>query len=262
MERITEEVWVEYLTGTLPEGQRAAIDKRIAEDPAVAAEWEEMEGTWQMMSAADAVPEPSTAMDEGFDAMLAGFQASQKPRKTWQERWQEIAGQWVVPKWAWGALLLLLGVGVGRWTVGSNTGEMQALTQEVQQMQQMMMLTLLEQPKPQDRMRAVSMTESLPSVDGTVIEGLLKVLRTDPNINVRLVAVEALARYSEYPKARMGLISSIADQDSPMIQVALAEAMLMLGAKDAVPAFQELLEKPELDTTVEGLLEETIQKLI
>lgn len=139
---------------------------------------------------------------------------------------------------------------------------MVALTQEVQDMREMMMLTLLEQPRAQDRMRAVSMTQALPTADEKVIDALVQTLHTDNNVNVRLVAVEALAQYAEHPTARMGLIESIAKQDSPLVQIALAEVMLKLGDAQAVPAFEELLENPALDTTVQEVVQETISKLI
>ena len=95
-----------------------------------------------------------------------------------------------------------------------------------------------------------------------MIRALVQTLHTDENVNVRMVAVEALARYGDQPLARMGLIEAIGKQDSPLVQVALADAMLELQASEAVPAFRELLQKPELDTTVQELVNETIEKLI
>ncbi|HAA19663.1 MAG TPA: anti-sigma factor [Cytophagales bacterium] len=263
MKPITEEIWMDYLSGNLSAEEMEAIGQRIEKEPEVAAAWEEIKSTWDLLTQAEPLPEPSTEMDAGFDAMLAQYAAKELKRKPLMEQLQSLLGTWVVPRWAVGALLLIIGFGLGRVLGPSGESEeMVALTQEVQDMRQMMMLTLLEQPRAQDRMRAVSMTQSLPTADEKVIEALAQTLHTDANVNVRLVAVEALAQYSENPVARMGLIESIAKQDSPLVQIALAEVMLKLGDTQSVSAFEELLENPALDTTVQEVVQETISKLI
>ena len=264
MKPIAEETWMDFLEGNLPEVAAEALRQRIANEPEVAREWEALRESWDFMAGAEAVPEPSTQMDRNFEAMLAGYQQGQRSRPSMQERLNGLLGTWVVPRWAVSLLLILGGFVVGR-LMGPSSGtthELQSLTQEVQDMRSLMMLTLLEQPAAQDRMKAVSMTESLPAADGKVIRALVQTLHTDENVNVRMVAVEALARYGDQPLARMGLIEAIGKQDSPLVQVALADAMLELQASEAVPAFRELLQKPELDTTVQELVNETIEKLI
>jgi len=52
-----------------------------------------------------------------------------------------------------------------------------------------------------------------------VIKALFTTLNSDPNINVRLVAIESLAKYAETPEVRMELVKSIELQDAPLVQI-------------------------------------------
>ncbi|MGD1947811.1 MAG: hypothetical protein ACFB0A_16505, partial [Croceivirga sp.] len=61
---------------------------------------------------------------------------------------------------------------------------------------------------------------------------------------------------------RQGLIQSIPNQESPIIQVTLANLMLALEEKRSIELFKQLLKKPELDTTVKKKIEKTIESII
>ena len=258
-----ESMWMDYLHGELPEAEREALEQRLAQEPELRATYEALKADWDLLMVGGVVPEPSHEMDLAVESMIARASAKEASQSRWMEQLQGLLGTWVVPRWALGVFLLLIGVGVGRLMGPSadTRAEMQSLTREVQSMQEMMMLTLLEQPAAQDRMRAVSMTERLPQADEKVIAALVHTLQHDDNVNVRLVAVDALARYANHPVARMGLIEAIATQDSPLVQIALAEVMLQLHDSQAIPAFRELLQNPALDTTVQDLVRETIDEL-
>ncbi|MEQ8532682.1 MAG: HEAT repeat domain-containing protein, partial [Imperialibacter sp.] len=86
-------------------------------------------------------------------------------------------------------------------------------------------------------------------------------LNTDENVNVRMVTVEALARFGRYPEVRQALVSSISKQSSPMVQIALAEAMVALNEKGAVEALKGLLEKDDLNDIVRQKVQQSIEVL-
>jgi len=129
-------------------------------------------------------------------------------------------------------------------------------------MQEEMLLTLIEQESATDRLKAVSLTQNISKADEKVVNALLQSLNQDPNVNVRLVAIEALLRYAEQPEVRMGLINSISKQDSPLVQIALSEAMVLLSEKNAVQELKELLEKKDLNEAVKAKLSESIEVLL
>jgi hypothetical protein len=77
---------------------------------------------------------------------------------------------------------------------------------------QNMVLTLISQSSATDRLKAVGYTSELLQADERVIKALLFTLNHDENVNVRLVAVEALSRFAADPGVREGLVRSIAQQ--------------------------------------------------
>jgi HEAT repeat protein len=98
-------------------------------------------------------------------------------------------------------------------------------------------------------------------VDEKVIQALLQTLNNDPNINVRLVTVETLRQFADEPQVREGLIQSITRQESPLVQIALADVMVGLQEKRSVKQLQRLLEQENLDETVKIKIKETVKVL-
>jgi hypothetical protein len=95
-----------------------------------------------------------------------------------------------------------------------------------------------------------------------VAEALLTTLNNDPNVNVRLVTLDALVRFARDPLVREGLIKSIAQQDSPLMQSAIADVMVKLQEKGSVQSLQELLRKKDINEMVRKKIEQSIHRLI
>ncbi len=73
-----------------------------------------------------------------------------------------------------------------------------------------------------------------------------------PNVNVRLTTLEALTHFARDPVVREGLIQSILQQESPLVQAALADVMLKLQEKRAIQPFKKLLQQKDLNGDGEG----------
>ncbi len=164
---------------------------------------------------------------------------------------------------AWVMGIFLIGVIAGNlFTPFQNyRQQMNQLSQEVSQMRQVMMLSLLDAQSSSERLKAVNISTDITSADDRVIAALLKTLNNDPNVNVRLASIEALLRHAQNPKARQGLVEAISRQPSAQIQVALADAMLVLQETKSVDDLRRLLEQKELDSTVRDKLKNTIAAL-
>ena len=117
-------------------------------------------------------------------------------------------------------------------------------------------------PFPTERLKAISISNQINNADDKIIDALLNTLNNDENVNVRLMAVEALYNYADNPKVRIGLIRSIEKQESPIVQVALADVMVMLQEKRSVSELKKLLEKNNIDKNVEAKLKSSIELLI
>jgi len=95
-----------------------------------------------------------------------------------------------------------------------------------------------------------------------VIDALLATLNNDPNVNVRLSTLDALTQLAGYPEVREGLVKSISQQDSPVMQSAIADVMLKLQEKRSVKPLKQLLKQKGLDHGVRDKIKETINNLI
>lgn len=216
-----------------------------------------------------AVPEPTERLRSNFYQMLAEEKQKNKSRSrlaNWfMTVWERFRTQITIGQVAYSFVVLVLGVALGHnYNREQSAGEekLVALTAEMQQMKKMMMLTLLEQPSATDRLKAVNLTTDMEQADDKVIKSLLQTLNSDPNVNVRLAAIEALYQHADNPAARTGLVSAITEQESPLVQLALADVMVAMQEKKSVNQLKKLLQQHNLNEAVKGKVEETIQVLI
>jgi uncharacterized protein (UPF0147 family) len=217
--------------------------------------------------------EPSQAMRTRFletlNAYQEGYQEAQRkqayatPPKSW---W---AGLWPAqPAWqlALSALLLLAG-GVGGHYVtterAASTGnpEMAQLKTQVDSLRQLVTLSLLKEQSPSARLRGVTYSYQLAQPDPQVEQELLRAVNHDSNVNVRLSAVDAIAKFAQNPQVRKALVESIPVQESPLVQVALIDLLVQVNARDAVPALKKFSEDPAVDAAVRQRVAAAVQKL-
>jgi hypothetical protein len=145
--------------------------------------------------------------------------------------------------------------------VAATASQVQALSGQLREMRQMMMLSLLQNPSASERMRAASYASDSRTISPDILSALLTTLNNDPNVNVRLTTLDALTQYARNAAVREGLIQSILQQDSPLMQAALADVMLKLQEKRAVPSFKKLLQDKGLNDMVRSRIEQVITRL-
>lgn len=207
-------------------------------------------------------PEASASMDEGFYIMLANEKAkiNAKPNLSIIEWWNSIRqSQW---QWAYSLAILAIGLTAGYLINKPSSNNINTLTAEVQEMKEMMMLSMLEQESTTERLKAVSLTSDMPDASDKVAVALINTLRTDENNNVRMAAIEALAKYTNMPAVRKEIIASIQFQDSPLVQLALAELMVAMEAKEAPDAFKKLWKEEQTPDEVREAIKTKMQQLI
>ena len=163
--------------------------------------------------------------------------------------------------------VLLLGAGFLGGLYFNSQGEIQSgevvvSTDETADVRQKLVLTLLEQPSANQRLQGVSEANKFEDADDIVIQALLQTLNKDANVNVRLAAIESLTNYVDNPVVRQGLVQAIPQQESPIIQITLANLMVALQEKASVEPFKQLLKEKQVDTTVKKRIEKSIQSII
>ena len=214
-------------------------------------------------------PTPSLQLDLKFYSMVGDEKRSIAKVSAWKSffTWPEL-----FPKLAMACVALLIGVSVGYFvrtdapgnqrTSDISNQQIKDLSDQVNGLQEMMMLTLLQKESVTERLKAVSLTEQMDQASQKVTGALLETLNNDENVNVRLAALDALRPYIKESKVREALIKSIAVQDSPLVQVALAEVMAESQVKSSVKELQKILQNEKTPRDVKKKMQESIQVLI
>ncbi|MEM9935279.1 MAG: HEAT repeat domain-containing protein [Bacteroidota bacterium] len=130
------------------------------------------------------------------------------------------------------SVLLMIGIWIGKLWTGEE------LPQRKQQQQ---VVHLMQQEKSSIRMKAVSMSMELPSVDEALLSQLTHLLLNDESVGVRLAALDALLQL-EPPSSLAGkLLAALKSEQKPVVQIALIQALVELKTEEAVPLFQDLI---------------------
>ena len=204
---------------------------------------------------------PSIKLDDQFYEALAHEKKELKGSMTYSfslPEWSKL-----FPRLAFAAILILIGFTVGYFIQSpSENKEVSQLTQEVSELKEMMMLSLLEKESATQRLKAVSLTSEMNQVSEKVTNALFAALNQDENVNVRLAALDALKSYSKNSAVRAKLIESIVIQDSPLVQMALAELMVSIQEKKSVDALKQVLQSDKTTKEVKTKISESLEVLI
>lgn len=203
-------------------------------------------------------PRTSLQLDDRFHQLLAA--EKKKAKRELSFAWPQ--WNWLAPRLAFAFLLMVAGFAGGYWLQRpSEKTEVAELTQQVTELKEMMMLSLLEKESATERLRAVSLTSDM-EISEKVTTALFQTLNNDENVNVRLAALDALRSYTRNAGVRQQLIASIAHQDSPLVQVALAELMVALQEKKSVSALEKIMKDERTPAEVKSKIKESISVLI
>ena len=255
---------MEYLSGTLDAEPKKAFEKLLKDNSEYQQDFDEVQHAWHQMDSIDA-PEPSEKMDARFYEMLY-IGKSESKKNGLENLIRNIKlkfASMMRPQLAYGALLLCIGLGVGYILNSGDDIETKTIANtETEEIRGELVLTLLEQPSANKRLQGVNEANKFKKANDKVIKALLQTLNNDPNVNVRLAAIESLTNYLDNPLVREGLVQSIVKQESPIVQVTLADLMVALQEKKSIEPFKKLMRTKELDESVKEKLESSIQSII
>lgn len=258
------EIWaMDYMSGNLSETEAKEFELFLDGHGEYREKYDELLKAWELLQTLQA-PEPSESMDETFFTMLSSEMEKEQGKAPKQSVVSMLSGIFR-SQWAIGIFLLVIGLGAGyflRPEVKTTPTQIIAANSETEEVRQKLVLTLLDQPSANQRLQGVSEANKFENADEIVIKALLKTLNSDPNVNVRLAAIESLTNYVDKPEVRQGLVQSIPNQESPILQITLANLMVALQEKASIAPFKQLLKEKQLDTTVKKRIERSIESII
>jgi hypothetical protein len=269
-EKIREQ-FVDYLTGDLDEPSLVQVRAHLADCSRCREELESLSAIWTRLGVLPR-EEPSAALRHRFYDMLGAYREGLN-KESVRSRLSQAASRWIgsvmprrpVYQMALSVLLLAAGVGGGLLLSGRARSaaniEIATLRQEVNDMRQMAAVSLLKQTSPSERLMGVSWSARLEQPDRTMLEALLDTLNHDPNANVRLAAVDALYLFYNHPLVKEGLVHSIAQQTSPLVQIALINLLVEIRERRATDALRTLIQNKKLNPQVKKRAEQGLALL-
>jgi hypothetical protein len=230
---------IDYIDNKLNAVDKQVVEQELMQNADVYKLYEQLKEVMQGMDGADSFV-PSENLKSRFDTLLQQEIANQQKPKT----------VWFTPAFyrvAAAVTLLVIGGGAGYWISQQNNRneEIVALKKEMELTRQLVFEKLNDDQSASQRMLGVkaayeSVTTSRP--DDEIIEALVTTLDHDSNSNVRLAALDALARFTGEKRVRTALVQSLATQTDPVVQIALIQLLVQMKEKGAMKSFQQIID--------------------
>ncbi len=261
------ELLPDYLQGSLKAEQDGLVEQHIAE----CADCREDVVIWKKLSLIP-VEQPSKESRERFEAMLQAYQTGRNDRAATGVDREKRGSVWSwlrspVGAVAWSAALLVIGIFAGNYfgnrPIHTNTDrdEIAAMHTELTNMRQMVVLSMLQQQSASERLQAVSYSRREDQLDPQVMSALVRTLRYDGSVDVRLAALDALSRHGAQPQVHKGVVDALQEQQSPLVQVALIDLMVEWRDPDAAQRLRNFVQTPNLNPTVKQRADWALSRL-
>jgi hypothetical protein len=238
---------MDRLQGQISAADDARLEVHAAGCEACRTEVEAMTETWSRLGTIADDDVPHDRLRARFHAGLAAYEARESHR--WSARLTRWWPQQPVLQMGLAAALALVGVLIGQQLPSPRDAEVAALRAEVRTVG----LALLDHQSASERLLGVQWSRRTAQTP-EVVNALLERVQYDPNVSVRLAAVDALRSDIDRPSVLAGLAMALEHQDAPLLQIALTDALLA-AKQPAVEPVRAALGRAELDPSVREYLQ-------
>lgn len=261
-----EEKIIDYLDNKLDKEENLEIEKHLETCERCIDEFRDLKQVMKLISSKEDI-EPDDSLRINFYHMLHSEIKKSKVRGT-----AEKAGTSTV--WydrgifriaAGFALLIcgtLTGILIQSGISNSHQAQLEQLKTEVTSLKKAAMFTMLKEESSSNRIQALNYADELDTPDINVIEILVKTLNTDKNVNVRMAAAYALAKYAGQQVVCDSLVRSLSLQSDPILQVTLINILVERREKSAVKPIQKIIKDEGTLDEVKKIAEKSIKILI
>ncbi len=237
-----DEQFADYLAGRMTPEEIQQFEQIMDEDDRSAVD------IWRRLGSLPTLA-PSFEVRNRFERMLSNASHSGM-------RWRP---------WAIAAAVFIGGFIAGRGIPAMGPSqpptEVATLREEVRGLREAVIVSMLRQQSASDRLKGVLTSATLSRPDGDVVNALIETLRRDPNVNVRLAAVDALKRFSGDETVRNSMANALTASDSPLVQIALINAVVEMEDHGAANALRELQSASEVNQVVKERAKLALERL-
>ena len=250
-----EGMLIDFIDGRLSDRERKEVKNLLETDTDARVLYEQLK---HLTSAMDRSPEvkPSGNLYENFHEML-----NQEIEHQGNTRKKQV---FLTPTvWRAAATILLV---IGAAMVGYYVNQYQVQKERLAKIEEenlqlkKNMLAQIETPNSaSQRMQGVNVALNIARPDDEVVSALVRVMNEDKNTNVRLAALEALTHFQSDAKVKKALVSSLSQQDDPVVQIALIQLLVKLKEKGILEDLNRIIEdnnaiQPVKDEAYTGIM--------
>lgn len=267
-----EALLVDYFDHKLDEKKRGEVDAHLEHCAQCRNAAQETESLFRTM-ANSSIQIPPESLRENFQVMLQSelnmrttenlldqkLPGSQKEtRKVYvlNSPWTKIAA----------ALILVtggiwIGSSLNHKPVPSTTDEFSALKNEVKEMKEVLMYSMIDDESASQRIKAVGYVDEMANPDAKVINTLVNTLNTDKNVNVRLAALYSLAKFTDNHVVRDSLVDALGKQTEPVVQVVLINLLTDKKEHKAIAPIRSILTDKNTLREVKDVAQKSLKLL-
>lgn len=264
-----KELLVEYMDGSLYAKEAQKVDAHLSSCKECRRELETMKSLWFGLDALE-MEKVSDRLKKNIDNMVDSYGLGMK--NTRDEKWYASFLKWLESLWpsrpamqlASTMALLIIGLLTG-FSIGSRTESQKEIVQlktDVNQLQQVVMSSILDQASVTERIRGLTMTSQMKNADTEFYSTLLLILNSDSNVNVRMAAVNALANFTGNEYVRRELVKSLNLQSSPLVQVSLIDLLSNIKEPEASSALINIINDSGANIHVKERAKKALKQFI
>lgn len=261
-----EGLMIDYLDNKLEPEQIAKIEKHLETCEKCLDDLKDLQETMQLISREE-MKKPDKSLRINFYHMLHKEMERNEEKKTTLMQASKV--RWYdrnIYRVAAGVALLICGTLTGMIFYSGilNSGQKEELSQlrsEVNDLKKTAMFTMLKDQSSSYRIQAVNYADEMDSPDENVIDALVKTLNNDRNVNVRMAAAYALAKFTNVQSVRDSLVKSLPGQNEPILQVTLINILVELREKSAVRPIEQIISSDKTMQEVRSVAENGVKLL-
>ncbi len=241
-----ESLLIDYIDGKLNSVDKHHVEQELMTNPDSYKLYEQLKEVIRAMDAVGA-EEPASSLRRGFEKMLdEEMQSTRSARVVALRPWWYAA--------AAGIALLITGLAIGFFISQRNIrNERLAEAQRRQQHTNQLVAMISDTESAGRRILGVREAAGQPAAGDEIFDVLIRTMDEDPNANVRLAAIEALAHFSAEPVVRKALIASLRKQTDPVVQIALIQLMVDMKEQEAIKSLRQMADD---ETLIESVKDE------
>lgn len=260
----------DYIMNELGRVEKAEVDAHLQECTICREEYDSLLRLWAKLGS---MPEihPPDSLRVRFVSMLEAYQEGLRHAPSGGRGLLAVLNGLVERFWpsqpalqvGLATILLIAGFALGKMA-SSDSGhdiELAYLRNEVRHIGGLLTVSLLNQQSASERLRGVSWTTRIDHPDERILDELLRALKYDPNVNVRLASIDALEKFLPEPSVRASMLDALPREPSPLVQIALIDMFVREGVVQSATVLKDMMDDPSIDPAVKQRLESGIQEL-